>query len=474
MKEKLRRFSLCLLFCQAGLALVPSEKIFGEVGKKISLPCRDSRKEELQNIQWNKDGEMFVKYNKMGKSHGKAEDPSSITSAGKRFNVQHRTSCNLETNEVKLIDSGIFTCLIQGVLEKTVELIVFEVLAEPSDTLIMTENLTLSVKSSIRTFDVSWLKDGVKIRDGPSLEMTNVMIEQSGIYTCHIRMKDGAETRLSKTISVKGFKPTPTIVYMSGKQPITLPFIFNFKVRESPLLDGIRAVEGDIKYISSTNKTEETLKVTSGAACWPSKCEPKADPEDLSYRVLRPKSGRYHLEIVLQIANRDRRLQRDVCVTSLTVSTSDDHIVSESNVTLLCNVNCIGKDSRLCWHHVNKSYEICGLPGKEKLAKNITIVPETSGNWTCGVFTGDKRLASINLTLEMPLGFLSSPLFWVTVVVGVIVFLLIVTILTIMIARHRRVRRARYRAWLIENLHHHRRCECDYKGFSPQRLRHNV
>ncbi|XP_040293690.1 roundabout homolog 2-like [Bufo bufo] len=467
MKEKLNRFSLYLLFFLTGLTLVSNEKIIAEVGKKISLPCAVSKNGD---ITWNKDGALFAKKGRMGLAYGKV-------SGSERFSIASGATNNLETANVQLSDSGTFTCAMVGAVVKTVELVVFEVSAEPSGTLITSENLKLSVKSSpVVKSEVCWLKDGVKITDGVDLEVKNITIEQSGDYVCHIKMKDGVEAHFSKSISVKGFKSSPAIVYMSRKKSVTLPFMFNFNVKESPLQDDIGAVEGDLKYLSNPPKTVQSLVVTSGAACWSLKCQPKMDPQDLNLSITSPRSGLYQMEILLQIGGRKKRLHKDVCVANLTVSTSHNNIVTEGNVTLLCGINCIDKDGRLCWRHTNRSYDICGPPGKDNLAKEITVLQETSGNWTCGVFTGENRLTSANLTLEIPLGFLdlSNALFWVTVVAGVIVFLIIVTVLTVIIARHRRVRRARYRAWLLENLHHHRRCECDYKGFAPQRLRQNI
>ncbi|KAG8536897.1 hypothetical protein GDO81_025479, partial [Engystomops pustulosus] len=261
-----------------------------------------------------------------------------------------------------------------------------------------------------------------------------------------------------------GFTLSPSIVYLGGQQPLSLPFIFNFKVRESPLQGGVGAVEGDLKYLSSNKVTVQTLTVTSGAACWPSRCQEKAHPEDLSVALTHPKSGHYRMEIVLQIAGRQRRLHRDLCVANITVSSSHSDIITGGNVTLLCHINCLDHAGSLCWRHGDSDHQICGPPGEPNLAKEMTVLPETTGNWTCGAFLRKKELTRATLTLEPALGFQASPFFWVTVVVGVIVFVLIVTILTIMIARHRRVRRARYRTWLIQNLHQHRRCECGYKG----------
>ncbi|XP_069834962.1 T-cell surface glycoprotein CD4-like [Dendropsophus ebraccatus] len=471
MKEKMQRFSLYLLCFQTGLALASNPKVIGEVGKKVSLPCGYSSGIQNQDIQWNKDGSMFVKYTKVGKTGRR--------SAGSdRFTIPSRTTNNLETTNVQLEDAGTFSCVKPDKTETTVVLVVFEVSAEPSNILIMSENLKLSVKSSLTMgFVVSWWKDDKKIGDGPNLEVKNITVDQSGDYTCLIRMNDGSETRFLRAISVKGFSWSPSIVYTSGKQPIILPFLFNFKVRDSPLLGEVLAVRGHIKYISNPVKILEKLTSNSGATSWSPKSEPpnfnpKSNPENLSFYIRNPKSGLYQLEIVLEIGKREMTLHKDVCVANLTVSKSHSSITSGYNVTLLCSVDCIEKEGRLCWRHVNKSYDICGPPGKEKLSKEITILPETSGNWTCGVFVGERRLASVNLTLEIL--DLTTTLFWVTVAAGVIVFFLIVTILTIMIARHRRVRRARYRAWLLENLHQHRTCECDYKGFAPQRLRQNV
>lgn len=51
--------------------MASNEKVLAEVGKKITLPCGISTNGEAEDIQWNKDGTMFVKYNKMVKLYSK-------------------------------------------------------------------------------------------------------------------------------------------------------------------------------------------------------------------------------------------------------------------------------------------------------------------------------------------------------------------------------------------------------------------
>ncbi|XP_066454970.1 T-cell surface glycoprotein CD4 [Eleutherodactylus coqui] len=467
MKKKLQRFSLYLVFLQIGLTLASNKKVTAEVGKKISLPCEDS----TQDIKWNKNGKLFAKFSPSG---GLQYTNAQAAADRERYKIPSRITNNLEITNVQLTDAGSFACVKAENIVKTLELIVFDFSAEPSDILLMSENLRLSITSSpVLNLDVSWLRDSLKIGVGPKLEVKNITVEQSGNYMCQIKTKDGVEARFSKTISVKGLTPSPTTVFMSGKRAITLPFRFNFKVRNS-LQDGVKVIEGNVMRLSSTNESLHTLKLDSEAACWSQTCHLKTNPEDLSVNITNPKSGLYQMKIVLETGTRQKKLHRDICVANLTVSTSHNNSVAESTVGLLCGTNCIEKDWRLCWRHENISNNICGPLGNGKLHKEITVLQETSGTWTCGVLSGERTVASAKMKLEMPQAFLSSPLFWVTVGVGVIVFLIIVAILTIMIARHRRVRRARYRAWLIENLHQHRTCECDYKGFAAQRLRHNI
>ncbi|KAM5141145.1 T-cell surface glycoprotein CD4 [Mantella aurantiaca] len=339
--------------------------------------------------------------------------------------------------------------------------------------LLTSESLELTIETPPNlSFTVSWWKDKKKIADGLVLKKSNMQIEDGGTYTYQVEMDNKLEKVFETKIHVSGFYLTPSTVYTSGRDPVTIPWSFNFNVRLSSLEGDVRVVNGNITYLSQRIKS---LMVENGAACWQKDSNTKPqDPKDLSYYLNNPKSGSYQMEVVLQLQNRQKHLSREVCVANLTVSTTKSFISMESNVTLQCDINCLDKDGRLCWYYNVIGREVCGLPGQKTFTKNITAVPETLGNWTCSVVIGQNTMVTANLTLKVTPGFLhlSNPLLWVTVVMGVLVLLITVVIVTVMTARCRRMRRARHRAWLLENLHQHRVCECN--GFAPKRLRENI
>ncbi|XP_075071229.1 obscurin-like protein 1 isoform X2 [Mixophyes fleayi] len=455
MKNNLLTLSIYLLYFQTCLSVTQSEKIIAKVGGSINLPCNE---ETRGDIQWKKNGQRV----------GKTKDHYKNTNSN-RF--------HLELNNIQLSDSGTFDCVKGNQNQnpiRTVTLIVVQASAFPSSTLIVSENLKLVVSSSPEiALQVSWWKDGKNIGPGTHLEKNNVQIEDSGTYKCQVKL-EGRTEDFSIEIKVKGFEPSETIVYISRKKTITIPIFFNFKVRDTPLFSDVSTEEGNLTYSSRIIKK---LTVMAGAACWPEKCNTKVPPgesNDLSANVSKPPIGYYRMEIVLKVDGRKKMLWRDVCVANLTVSASPSYISMESNVTLRCNVTCIDAGGKLCWYHPKLGPEFCGQAGQNSLAKVVTALPETVGNWTCSVVVGTQRKASENHLLEVVPDFLdlSNYLFWVTVGAGVLVLLLIVVIITIMIARRRRVRRARFRAWLIENLHEQRRCECN--GFAPKRLKENI
>ncbi|XP_063819854.1 uncharacterized protein LOC135058245 [Pseudophryne corroboree] len=466
MKKRLQTLSIYLLYFQTCLSLASRVRIIAQAGGSASLPCNVMTEGD---ILWYKNERLLVRYQKLQKEYLYKDKESN------RYNVPSRVTNDLEVTDVKPSDSGTFTCNKEkNVIIQTVDLLVLTVSAYPSATLLVSENLRLTITSYPELpLQATWWKDGNYIGIQTNLKKSNVQTEDSGIYMCQAKIGDKTEN-INTSIKVKGFAPSPAVVYMSRKNPVNIPFIFNFKARETALSDDVSIAEGNVTYQS---KVIKKLTVDARAACWSKKCDSKAqpgNPNDLTLHLSKPMSGHYRMDIVLRINGRDKRLSRDVCVANITVSASPGNFTMESNVTLRCNVTCIDSDGKLCLHHANIGREICGQVGKSTLAKEITAMPETVGNWTCSVLVGAESMASANLILEVQPDFLdlSNYLFWVTVGAGVLVLLLIIGIITIMIARHRRVRRARYRAWLLENLHQHRRCEC--KGFAPQRLRDNI
>ncbi|XP_075071632.1 T-cell surface glycoprotein CD4-like [Mixophyes fleayi] len=393
-----------------------------------------------------------------------------------RFSVPSHSTNDLKVTNVQLSDSGTFTCIKEKYFRK-VELLVIQVSVNPSADLISSEDLELTIKSSpgtISGLQVTWKKDGESISRDSKLLKKNVQLVDSGSYVCHVKIDGANDVTIDTRIAVKGVVQSSAIVYMAGKHPITLPWIFNFKVRQIPLANEVGTVGGNIAYQS---KIIKELTVTSMAASWPETTDLKTPPEqlyNLSVSLSNPNTGHYEMAITLKIGGREKTLLTHVCLAKLAVSASHSGISMESTVNLLCNVTCIDKDHKLCWYHLKIGQEFCGQAGKSNFSKEVTVLPETVGDWTCGVVVGEERKVSANLELEAQPIFLdmSNYLVWVAVGVGVLVLLLIVVTITIMTARCRRMRRARYRAWLLQNIHQQRRCQC--KGFASKLLKENM
>lgn len=463
MKEKLFGICLTFLYFQTCFSLPSNEKVLvlAEVGKQVSLPCDKNTNGE---IIWLKDKILVIKYENARKLYGiMAKDKL-------RYNIPSHTTNNLAMMDIKITDAGTYTCQYRTSVIRTVELFIFQVSILPSASLLVSEDLVLKLTtspSSVPGLQVSWEKDGILKSNDLKLEENNVQLNNSP-YVCRIKMEGGNRLDITTEVTVFGFHDFPSILYTSGKNPVTIPWIFNFNIRNK--LSHVHVVEGSISYSS---KILNQLSVTEGAASWPARSDLKDAPEkpnDLSVYLLNPKIGKYQMKICLKIGNRIKNLTREVCVANLTVSDSKSDISQDSRVLLQCSVNCIDINEKLCWHHWKTSHEKCGEQGHTSLNTEVTAGNETVAIWTCSLTSGKVRLVSANVTLEVKSVLdLSNPLFWVTSGVGIFIILLIVVIVTIVIARNRRVRRAQYRAWLLENLHQQRTCVC--KGFAPQRLK---
>ncbi|XP_073537401.1 T-cell surface glycoprotein CD4-like [Phyllobates terribilis] len=469
MKEKLYGFCLTVLCLQTCLSSALSDKILTEVGKKVSLPCK---KQTSGEIEWFKEQKLILRC----KNNKKFFSPGAKDT--QRYNIPSHDTNDLVVMDVRTTDSGTYTCKYLNSEIRTVELFIFQVSVFPSANLLLSEDLVLDLKpSSVPGLKVSWEKNGIVMSNGPKLEENNVQSNMD--YVCRFSMDGGDELSITTRIRVSGFQDFPSIVYTSDKSPVTLPWIFTFNIRKNPMSSEVHVEEGSISYSS---QILTRLSVTDGAASWPKKSDEKEASEklnDLSVHLPNPKSGKYQMEILLKIGDRRKKLRREVCVAGLTVSDPESDVSADATVPLLCNINCIDSNKKLCWHQMKTNRETCGQEGQSSLNEEVTIGNGTETTWTCSVTDGRNRLISANVTLRgkhvwVHLAFLdlSNSLFWVTVGVGIFILILSVVIITLIIARNRRMRRARRRAWLQENLHQKRRCEC--KGFSPQRLRDDI
>ncbi|XP_073409061.1 T-cell surface glycoprotein CD4 [Dendrobates tinctorius] len=467
MKEKLYGFCFTVLYLQTCLSSALREKILAEVGNKVSLPCS---KPTGGDIEWFKEQKILgCRNNKRFFGQG-AKDKQ-------RYNIPCHEANHLEVTELRTTDSGTYTCKYLNNVIKTVELFIFQVSVFPSTNLLLSENLELDLTpSSVPGLKVSWEKNGIVMSNDPKLEENNV--QSNAVYVCRITMDGGNELSITTRITVFGFQDFPSIVYASDKSPVTLPWIFTFNIRKNPMSSDAHVEEGSISYLS---QILSRLSVTDGAASWPRKSDEKEaseKPNDLSVHLAKPNSGKYQMEILLKIGERRKKLSREVCVAGLTVSKSESDVSMDAKVLLCCTINCIDRNKKLCWHQVKTERETCGQDGQSSLTEELTAGDDTKTTWTCSVTDGKNWLISANvtggsdLTVQSAFLDLSNPLFWVTVGAGVFILICIVVIITLVIARNRRMRRARHRAWLLENLHQKRRCEC--KGFAPQRLRDNI
>ncbi|XP_072280465.1 T-cell surface glycoprotein CD4-like [Pyxicephalus adspersus] len=461
--EKLYSLFIFFLYFYKCVSLEPGMRILAEVGKKTNLPCDNTQ----GDIMWLKNGAFLFRFQR-----GKRFQSHSIDVS--RFIPDQSTNA-MELDKVQLKDSGTYTCQKDKKTVYTVTLFVFEVSGIPSFNLISSEDLVLKVTFSpeqVPALQVYWMKGDKKIGKDTSVELKNVNLDHSGYYSCHIKIEGADEVKSSKEIKVRGFAPL-AIEYLQESKPVILPWRFNFKVRSTQNTNDAKVKGGKITYPSQVVKQ---LDVTQDTVRWPEERDIKTeDMQNLDIHLSNPKIGDYRMEIDLEMGGRTKKLWGNVCLAGLTVSSfSKQDVSTESSVTLLCQINCLDKNGKLCWQNMNIKHEKCGSPGQINLTEEVNVLPETSGIWTCSVVVNQKTIVSANETLEIKNGFLdlSGYKFWVLIGAGALVLLIIVMIIVIMVARSRRLRRAQKRAWLSQNLNQQKRCKC--KGFPPQRLKENI
>ncbi|KAM8924723.1 T-cell surface glycoprotein CD4 [Pelodytes ibericus] len=455
----------------AALPHADTLQVLAEAGNKVTLPCSLSTDRDF--TWWRNKNKIKYKSNGLDFYDGK--------SFGKRLLIPSMTTnISLVITNVQLSDSGSYTCEVNSKKENPVQLIILQISAEPSPPLIMSEDLTLTLRKSLgdSNLDIkhSWMvpeSGGRKKPDNAEkMVIQNIQIDQGGTYTCHVKANDKTEM-YSMDIRVLGILPAPDTVYISHS-PVYLPWHFNFNVRDPPLVGQLHVIRGGLYY--SLEKGENlrllsNLSVSSGV-CWPHKChDQKLTPnekKDLGYHLSKPKGGWYHMVITLELGNRQKQLSQDICALHLNATSSP--VTGDSQVTLLCKASCMPPSSILRLHQEGIDTAVSGQRGKRSLELVLNVSSETIGKWNCSLFVKDQLMA----TTHVPLASIEKAislyriLLWVAVAGAAILLLIIAVIVTLAVARCRRKRRARYRAWLIQTLHQRKRCEC--KGFASTRL----
>ncbi|XP_075468764.1 T-cell surface glycoprotein CD4 isoform X2 [Ascaphus truei] len=446
--------------------------MLAEAGKKILLPCQGNANTDFR---WLRDGKLLLRYIKSTRYNS---DPSQAH----RFSIPSPNTLNfsLEVKDVTLADSGTYTCEVKPE-NQNIEVIVIQVSVSPSNTLLPSENLKLTLESSpadIPGLHVSWEVggeegDGTEKEARHLLVVKNVTIRHRGTYRCHVKI-EGEEAQITKNIDVAGFDQDT--LYISGSALVHLPWIFNFKVRETPFAGQATLSEGGLSYSQEqAGPFTPTLKlnVSGRAPCWPRMCPSKLTSgmeNNLDLTLPKPRGGWYRMEALLKLGERKQNVKKMVCVMTLTVSATPDVAVTlGSNVTLRCEASCAPPEGTLRWHRGDVYREV---QGQQNLMFEVTALQETVGVWTCSLYIKGQSRSSANLTLEAA-AFLqgSDLLFWGTIGGGVCLLLILVVTVTLLCARCRRRLREQRRAWLIQSIHQDRMCKCKRPSTAPPRLR---
>uniref|UniRef100_A0A8C5N3K3 Ig-like domain-containing protein n=1 Tax=Leptobrachium leishanense TaxID=445787 RepID=A0A8C5N3K3_9ANUR len=448
-------------------------------GEKVLLQCEGGKPDG--DVTWKKDGERLIwRTRSVVNQKRNTLDPMSQR-------VRLLADTTLQITDTQLSDSGEYICEINRKDEKPTKLRVFEISAHPSPPdVMMTENLRLELKPSNLNLGltVRWkgpyleMEKDLDLSKNP-LELKNMQPRHAGTYTCHIDVGGGKEKTVTKQIAVLGILPAPDIVYLSGS-PVSIPWIFSFDVRESSLANGVAVKSGALYYSSDRGKGLRMLSnlTVTPNPCWPFNCTgqtPSKLKKDLSYPLPKPIGGWYRMEINLALKEREKTLYRDTCLAMITVSyTPNETLTLNSHITLTCMVSCMPGNGVLRWYRDGDESESDhhGQRGETSLEWELEVSPSSMGTWNCSLLVEGKTMANKGLVLEVTS--LQDILIWAAVGGAAIFLLIAVVIITFAVARCRRRRRARYRAWLIQTLHQQRRCECDSKGFHPKRLQEEV
>ncbi|KAM8978221.1 T-cell surface glycoprotein CD4 isoform X2 [Sarcophilus harrisii] len=234
-------FATLLLALQ--LVLLPAmtsekELILGEAGDQAKLPCKASKKENM-DFTWKQQDQLIIM-----RGFRKSSPPRVIGKTKMKDRVDSSTNewdsgnFSLIIKKLEIADSGSYFCEVEN-RKQEVQLLVFKLTANPNDYIFSGKNMTLTLHSpsSLPGFKVEWNGPGDKSKrilsqDKKTLNLIHMEPKEGGIWYCDISV-NGKTLKLSIKVTVFGFtSPSQTIYGMTGK---TVQFSFPLNLNEQEL-----------------------------------------------------------------------------------------------------------------------------------------------------------------------------------------------------------------------------------------------
>ncbi|XP_074125163.1 T-cell surface glycoprotein CD4 isoform X2 [Sminthopsis crassicaudata] len=234
-------FATLLLALQ--LVLLPAmtsekELILGEAGDQAKLPCKASKKENM-DFTWKQQDQIIIlrgfRKGSVPKVIGKTKKKDRVDSSRNEWDSGN---FSLIIKKLEIADSGAYFCEVEN-RKQEVQLLVFKLTANPSDYIFSGKNMTLTLhgSSNLPGFKVEWNGPGDKSKrilsqDKKTLNLIHMEPKEGGIWYCDVTV-NGKTLKLSIKVTVFGFtSPFQTIYKMTGK---TVQFSFPLNLNEQEL-----------------------------------------------------------------------------------------------------------------------------------------------------------------------------------------------------------------------------------------------
>ncbi|XP_027699148.1 T-cell surface glycoprotein CD4 isoform X2 [Vombatus ursinus] len=234
-------FAILLLALQ--LVLLPAmtrgkELILGEAGGIAELPCKASKKENM-DFTWKQPDQLVLL-----KGFRKSSPSKMIGNTKKKDRVDSLTnqwdggSFPLIIKKLEMADSGTYFCEVEA-RKQEIQLLVFKVTANPSDSVFSGTNVTLTLhgSSNVPALKVEWSGPGdeskrILSQDKKTLNLMQMETNQGGLWDCTVSV-NGKALKLSIRVTVFGFTSSSQTFYlMKGK---AAKFSFPLNLNEQDL-----------------------------------------------------------------------------------------------------------------------------------------------------------------------------------------------------------------------------------------------
>ncbi|XP_074050594.1 T-cell surface glycoprotein CD4 [Macrotis lagotis] len=246
------------LFLALQLVLLPAmsrgkELILGEAGNIAELPCKATKKENM-DFTWKQPDQLVLL-----RGFRKGSPAKVIGTTKKKDRVDTLTnqwdggSFPLIIKKLEMADSGTYFCEVEA-RKHEVQLLVFKVTAYPSDPVFSGTNVTLTLHgpSNLPDFKVEWSHLGDKriLSQDKILNLYQVGPKEGGDWLCTISVKSKTLT-LSIKVQVFGFTSSSQTLYNTGSKNVEFSFPLSLNEQELKKLQPTGELRWQVEGLSS-------------------------------------------------------------------------------------------------------------------------------------------------------------------------------------------------------------------------------